>query len=187
MTDEKQLSGREKQFAKELQVMLQRALPEKYLVQTNKSLLYKLEVDVSNQLRPTDHSNPKRGQFAFQTDILIEQAKIPIPLVVIELKFGGFSTHDIITYSSKATRHKEIYPYLRYGFVVGGSAALSKKFLTHNQGVDFAMAIPDLQKSHDSAVGLIERQIANAEILVEMMRTTRTTFVSYEKNVHVET
>ena len=27
----------------------------------------------------------------------------------------GLSTHDVLTYSAKATRHKQVYPYLRYG------------------------------------------------------------------------
>ncbi len=178
----------EKRFVLELQKLLQASLSNAYAVRVGKSLLYKLEVDVDGQLRPKpeDLRSPKRGQFAFETDILIEKADPPIPLVVVELKFGGFSTHDIITYSSKATRHKEIYPYLRYGFVVGGSDALSKKFLTHNQGVDFAMSVPDMATDGSKLIDLIRRQIRSAETLVEMMRTTRTSFTRYEKNIDVD-
>jgi hypothetical protein len=177
----------EKGFALELQMLLEGSLPSTaYTVHVGKSLLYKLEVDVNGQLRPEDLRNPKRGQFAFETDILIEKASPAIPLVVVELKFGGFTTHDIITYSSKATRHKEIYPYLRYGFVVGGSAALSKKFLTHNQGIDFAMSIRDMAAAGNKLMDLVTRQIANAETLVEMMRTNRTSFTRYEKNIDVD-
>jgi hypothetical protein len=143
---------------------------------------------VNGELRPKAEElrSPKRGQFAFQTDILIEKAEPAIPLVVVELKFGGFSTHDIIMYSSKATRRKELYPYLRYGFVVGGSDALSKKFLTHNQGVDFAMSISDLATGGTKLIDLVMRQIRSAETLVDMMRTNRTTFTRYEKNIDVE-
>ena len=178
----------EKRFTLDLQKLLQESLSSAYAVRVGKSLLYKLEVDVDGQLRPKpeDLRSPKRGQFAFETDILIERADPAIPLVVVELKFGGFSTHDIITYSSKATRHKEIYPYLRYGFIVGGSDALSKKFLTHNQGVDFAMSIPDITMAGSKLVDLIKRQIGNAETLVDMMRTTRTSFTRYEKNIDVD-
>jgi len=43
-----------------------------------------------------------------------------LPFVVIETKYGSFSTHDVLIYSTKALKHKEIYPYIRYGFVVGG-------------------------------------------------------------------
>jgi hypothetical protein len=177
----------EKQFTLELQKLLQETLSNRYAIRIGKSLLYKLEVDVDGELRPKpdDLRSPKRGQFAFQTDILIEKADPTIPLVVVELKFGGFSTHDIITYSSKATRHKEIYPYLRYGFVVGGSDALSKKFLTHNQGVDFAMSVPTLATAGLKLIELIKRQIGSAETLVEMMRTNRTSFTQYEKNIDI--
>jgi hypothetical protein len=132
-----------------------------------------------------DGASGRRCQ-AHAVDILIEKAEPTIPLVVVELKFGGFSTHDIITYSSKATRHKEIYPYLRYGFVVGGSDALSKKFLTHNQGVDFTMSTSDLATDGIKLIDLVKRQLANAETLVDMMRTNRTTFTRYEKNIQVE-
>jgi hypothetical protein len=178
----------EKKFARELQEMLQKTLSNAYTIRIGKSLLYKLEVDVDGELRPkpVDLRSPKRGQFAFETDILVEKAHPAIPLVVVELKFGGFSTHDIITYSSKATRHKEIYPYLRYGFVVGGCDALSKKFLTHNQGVDFAMSVPDLATAGSKLIDLIKRQIKCAETLVNMMRTTRTSFTRYEKNIAVD-
>lgn len=180
--------AQEKHFARALQEVLQDKLSNAYTIRPGKSLLYKLEVDVEGELRPKpeDLRSPKRGQFAFETDILVEKTHPGIPLVVIELKFGGFSTHDIITYSSKATRHKEIYPYLRYGFVVGGADALSKKFLTHNQGVDFAMAFPDMATAGLKFVHLIKRQIKCAETLVEMMRTTRTSFTRYEKSITVD-
>jgi hypothetical protein len=190
MEETKPVSRRdqEKRFALELQKLLQETLSDAYAIRIGKSLLYKLEVDVDGELRPKpeDLRSPKRGQFAFETDILIEKADPAIPLVVVELKFGGFSTHDIITYSSKATRHKEIYPYLRYGFVVGGSDSLSKKFLTHNQGVDFAMSVPDIATAGSKLIELIKRQIRSAETLVEMMRTTRTNFTRYEKNIDVD-
>jgi hypothetical protein len=190
MEEPKSVSRRdeEKRFALELQMLLQDSLSSAYAVRVGKSLLYKLEVDVDGQLRPKpeDLRSPKRGQFAFEADILIEKANPVIPLVVVELKFGGFTTHDIITYSSKATRHKEIYPYLRYGFVVGGSVSLSKKFLTHNQGVDFAMSVPALATTGSKLIDLIKRQIGSAEILVEMMRTTRTSFTRYVKNIDVD-
>ena len=43
--------------------------------------------------------------------------KKSIPLVVMKIKFGRFKTHDVLTYSAKALKHKEIYPCLRYGLV----------------------------------------------------------------------
>lgn len=177
-------------FARSFEDQLRRDLGDKFTIHRGKSLLYKLEVDVDGELRPKhqDLQSPKRGQYAFQTDILIEAIKPAIPLVVVELKFGGFSTHDIITYSQKAVRHKEIYPYLRYGFVVGGSTSLSKKFLTHNQGIDFAMSVSSLDTKGECAalIQLVERQIEDAQRLVELMRDDGKTFKRFENNIASE-
>jgi hypothetical protein len=106
-------AGKEDLFCRKIQGLLRKQLSRGYSVTVAENLLYKLEVDVDGQLRPKDWQSPTRGQYAFQTDILIKKAEPAIPLVVVELKFGRFNTHDIIAYSAKATRHKEIYPYLR--------------------------------------------------------------------------
>jgi hypothetical protein len=188
VTGNNAVRDKESLFADALHRRLDQALSQKFSVHRGKSLLYKLQVDVSGELRPKhkDLQSPKRGQYAFQTDILIGAITPAIPLVVIELKFGGFSTHDVITYSYKAVRHKEIYPYLPYGFVVGGSASLSKKFLTHNQGIDFAMCVIDLQSDGAALTELVERQIADAKRLLELMRNDRRTFKRFENNVASE-
>jgi len=70
-------------------------------------------IDENLNFVPVSPQAPKRGILAFQTDLLI--AKNSIPLAVIETKYGGFSTHDVLVYSVKAQKHKETYPYLRYG------------------------------------------------------------------------
>ena len=80
-------------------------------------LLY--EIRVNNNLEVVSQEQvrkPKRGTSAFQTDLCIFEDKTPevsIPRVVIEFK-TGITTHDVLTYSAKAVRHKKIYPYLRY-------------------------------------------------------------------------
>lgn len=175
----------EQRISEFLKHTLEETFSGNYLVHSGKSLLYKLEVDASGQLMPKDIKNPTRGQYAFQTDLLIEKRTPSIPLVVIELKYGGYSTHDIITYSSKASRHKDIYPYLRYGFIVAGLEALSRKFLTHNQGVDFAMALPDISSKQGDLVEIIRRQLRNAEKLVEVMQTNRMKFSRYERTIAI--
>lgn len=40
---------------------------------------------------------------------------------------GDASSHDVLLYSAKAAKHKYIYPYLRYGFVVVGLQALERR------------------------------------------------------------
>jgi hypothetical protein len=98
----------------------------------------------------------KRGRYAYQTDILVTRpGENKVPLVVIELKcrtntskkgaFNG-STHELLVYSGKATRHKELYPYLRYGMAVAGAPSVGRKFFLHNRGMDFVIAVPNPQQ-----------------------------------------
>ena len=66
-----------------------------------------------------------------------------MPLIVIETKYGGFSTHDVLTYSTKAQKHKEVFPFIRYGLLVGGVNKITNKFFIHNIGFDFAVALSE--------------------------------------------
>ena len=113
---------REKADADKIQKLLSDHL-DGYSVECGKNLLYKIEIEAPGRLSYDVSGVPMRGQHAFQTDLLI--TKGPTPLVAIELKSGSFSSHDVITYSAKAERHKRIYPYLRYGFVVIGLSAVA--------------------------------------------------------------
>lgn len=110
-------------------------------IERGAALLYQVTVD--NKLNvEVDPKNPKRGQAAFQTDLCIfEQVDkdVKIPRVVLEFK-KGLSTHDVLVYSSKARRHKQIYPYLRYGLVIGEESKVPGKFFTHNEALDFCVA-----------------------------------------------
>ena len=164
----------EKEAASQVQDALARRLGPDYLIHIGKSILYKIEVDAFGKVNPGSVESPTRGQYAFQTDVLIEKRGDPIPLVVIELKYGAFTSHDVITYSAKAARHKEVYPYLRYGFVVVGMEALSRKFLTHNAGFDFALALPQVPAHEADLVALVRRQLASAECIVSLMCRDRT-------------
>ena len=99
------------------QVAAQTLRPPLY-VQHGAALLYQVTVD--NQLSLTvDVKHPTRGNSAYQTDLCIFEKKsedVSIPRVVMEFK-TRITTHDALTYSAKATKHKQVYPYLRYGIV----------------------------------------------------------------------
>jgi len=84
----------EDQFRDRIHELLKRNLAN-YTVKRGENLLYKILIDANGQPQPSDLASPKRGQLAFQTDILIKN-KNKVPLVVIELKSGGFSTHDVL-------------------------------------------------------------------------------------------
>lgn len=157
----------EQQFSDEIYQRLKEEI-KPYQVSQGESLLYKLIVDTDGKLKPRDISNPTRGQYAFQTDILVKDKKTP--LVVLELKYGGLSTHDVLTYSAKAIKHKEIYPYLRYGLIVGGQETVDKRFFTHNVGFDFAIMIEDIAKADEELVKIIRNQARISEQLKEILK-----------------
>jgi len=110
------------------------------------SLLY--QVTVNNNLSVTvDVKNPRRGSSAFQTDLCVFEKKtatVSIPRVVLEFK-TKVSTHDVITYSAKATKHKQVYPYLRYGIVASDHATVPGRLFTHNQSLDFCASVGGLK------------------------------------------
>jgi len=173
----------EQEVASRVREILAAQFPD-YLVEAGKSILYKIEIDTSGQVTYDTADRPKRGQYAFQTDIAI--SKDGLPLVVVELKSGSFSSHDVITYSWKATRHKQIYPFLRYGFVVVGSDGLGRRFATHNEGFDFAMALPNDTAIQTDLVPLVERQIASAECLKRLMEMSRVKIRRFEQSVEID-
>jgi hypothetical protein len=152
-------------------------------VQCGQNLLYKIEIEATGQPTHVAANVPTRGQHAFQTDILIRKG--PTPLVAIELKSRTFLSHDVITYSAKAGNHKRIYPYLRYGFIVSRSQRLGRRFVTHNEGFDFAMALPVGSIDEAALLAVVRRQIASAEQLIELTRLQRLNLRSYEEVVAV--
>jgi len=128
---------------------------------------------------------PRAAATHSRPTILIESKSPAVPLVVAELKYCGFSTHDVITYSAKAAQHKSIYPYLRYGFIIVGSVGLGRRFFTHNRSFDFALALPQLATHEDEIVDLFRRQIASAECIRALMQTERARFARYEQSIAV--
>jgi hypothetical protein len=117
-------------------------------VRRHAALLY--EVTVDNNLSLTvDPKQPVRGDSAFQTDLCIFEAKsdsVVIPRVVLEFK-AGITTHDVLTYSAKARKHKQVYPYLRYGIVVSAVAAVPRRFFVHNESLDFFAALQNTKNT----------------------------------------
>jgi len=164
---------KEKQFTALMKAELEKNLAD-YFVTSGESLIYKFFIDAEGQLQPKNFQEPKRGQLAFQTDLMIKKKlKIVtlegIPLVVIEVKFGRFTTHDILTYSAKAMRHKEIYPYLRYGLVVGEVKKIQHRFFTHNSGFDFAIAVEKLENMSE-VTEIIKQQLQAAELMLTVFK-----------------
>jgi len=108
------------------------------------ALLYEVTVD-NNLALTVDPKNPVRGDSAFQTDLCVFEAKsdnVVLPRVVIEFK-AKITTHDVLTYSAKARKHKQVYPYLRYGVVVSDIPTVPRRFFVHNESLDFVAALSE--------------------------------------------
>lgn len=117
-------------------------LKQPFHIKRGAALLYEVTVDNALVVK-VDPKRPIRGDSAFQTDLFIFEEKsndISIPRVVLEFK-TKITTHDILTYSAKARKHKQVYPYLRYGLIASDMAAVPRRFFVHNESLDFCAAI----------------------------------------------
>jgi|ERR1035438_4995512 hypothetical protein len=149
---------KESEFVAIALVAAEKILAPPLCVRRGAALLY--QVTVNNELELT--VNPKRavrGNSAFETDLCIFDEKRPdlfIPRVVMEFK-GRITTHDVLTYSAKARKHKQVYPYLRYGIVCSGESRVPGRVFTHNEALDFCAALADYGDARLS--GFLERLI----------------------------
>jgi hypothetical protein len=179
----------ENKFRKILREKLQNALnDEEYIVLEHKNLIYKVIVNENLQFEPHNLKNPCRGKdYAFQVDLLIAKKDYELPLIVIETKYEKLTTHHILTYSTKALKHKGIYPYLRYGLVIGGVNHIPKKFFTHNEGFDFAFALDDVNNDEaiDKLIEVIKQEINNAETLLKIIFNNRNKVKSFNTQIIV--
>lgn len=127
-----------------------------YDVRRGEPLLYRVMVDnnLSLTLDASRIRKPVRGDSAFQTDLCVFEVKangLAIPRVAIEFK-TRITTHDVITYSAKALKHKQVYPYLRYGLVASSEASVPGRLFTHNESLDFCAAIAGLDNAQLEAL-----------------------------------
>ncbi len=138
---------KEAEFVSRFRTVAESVLTGGLKLRVKANLLYEVPLDNRLQLEVTP-THPVRGQYAFQTDLAIFEPRsggIELPRVVFEVK-RDISTHDVITYSAKALRHKRVYPYLRYGFLIYGREMIPGKFFTHNEALDFFAAVGGLQR-----------------------------------------
>jgi hypothetical protein len=139
----------EDQFTDELVRRLDLRIPG-CKIETRKSLLYDLSIDergVAKLAVDKDSGDPIRGGGkGFQQDILIYETvqggdTSVVPRVVTEVKFQKVNTHDPIIYSEKARRIRSVYPYVRYGLLLGSMPKIPGRVLRLGQGFDFIFTV----------------------------------------------
>lgn len=169
----------EDSFSSELiKVLAPRVAPHK--VEGKRSLLYDLSFDdrgtVAMGVDP-DTGEPVRGRGrGFEQDILVFDDVTGahtsvIPRIVAELKFGNVTTHDVIVYSEKADRIRRVYPYIRYGFVLGGMRHVPGRVLRLGQRFDFIVAISPEMKPDELSLfcDLMIEEAAASVALTEVL------------------
>lgn len=126
-----------------------------YEVATKKSVLYAVSFDEHGylQLGIDAQGEPVRGGgTAFEQDILVfervqndqthptpQPRTSIIPRVIAEVKLRRVTTHDTLTYAEKARRIRVIYPFVRYGLILGEMSSIPPRALRLGQEFDFMM------------------------------------------------
>ena len=84
-----------------------------------------------------------------------------LPRVVLEFK-TSITTHYVLTYSAKARKHKQVYPYVRYGVVASEAAHVAGRVFNHNESLDFCAAVANLDADalRTFVAGLFELEVA---------------------------
>jgi hypothetical protein len=157
----------EAEFTQDLVAQLRASLSN-IEIEAGKSLFYSLLIDENGNipLNLNERREPTRGGgTGFEQDILLfervsGQTSI-VPRVVAEMKFGGVTTHDTLVYSEKADRIRSVYPYLRYGFILGDMESIPPRVLRLGLGFDFILRIsnPPKPEEMDGLVKLLMTEL----------------------------
>ena len=90
---------------------------------------------------------------------------------------GGVTTHDALTYSTKASTHKHVHPYLRYGVLIGDfGSALPGRLIRHGAYFDFMMVWGGEEPTREEFSGLVkvlEAEIAASRTLQGLLTDTK--------------
>lgn len=143
-------------------------------VDSGKRLTYAYEILKYRDEKPELHQSA-----GYETDLLIYDTEdgLWMPRVVLECKKGGVTTHDALTYSSKAATHKHVHPYLRYGVLIGDfGPALPGRLIRHGVYFDFMMAWSSDKPTTTEwsmVVDVIKKELAASRDLYAILSDTR--------------
>lgn len=143
-----------------------RSLPDGLRIRTGLRLAYGYEI--------VDHTEQeaRATPTLFETDLALVEASRDgswKPRVVVEAKLGTITTHDAITYSHKASQHRAVYPYLRYGVMLGnrGHYPLPGRLYRHGANFDFMISFVGYEVSRKERTRFVQ-------LLAEEVEASRT-------------
>ena len=134
-------------------------LGENIFVDVFKKIPYAFEIKSFSE----DWEVKEPDETLFETDMIVYEKiddKI-IPGVIIESKVETVTTHDAITYSHKASYHKNVIPFVRYGIMCGNREGypLPGRLFRHGTNFDFLFSFIGYEPSKQEK-----------EVFVEMLR-----------------
>ena len=138
------------------------------------------KIPYGNEIRAY-REEPESEAIPFATDFVVVE-DYPDgswkPRVVVEAKVDTISTHDAITYSYKAAHHKYVFPYLRYGIMLGNREhyPLPGRLYRHGTQFDFMISFKghDLtQKERDAFRELLLEEVEASRRLENMIYESR--------------
>ncbi len=91
---------------------------------------------------------------------------------------GNVTTHDALTYGSKAATHKQVHPYLRYGFLAGErkNYAIPPRLVKHGAHFDFMAtwcAAEPTPAEWKAFCALLKEEIEASRLIQELLMTNR--------------
>ncbi len=162
----------------EIQEDVRNELPSKFKIDVSSSyrLAYAYEVFGYEGDSPL---NPKTTKY--ETDILISECLSEsewIPRIIIECKLNSINTHSAITYSNKASTHKNVHPYLRYGILIGNRKQypIPGRLIRHGAHFDFMISWKGVKGEPYEWNGLIKvlsREFRASQQLQEALSSSR--------------
>ena len=158
-----------------------------------KRIPYRYEVLEHDPLKPVD-----TRAIAYETDLVIAEVLQEghwKPRLIIEAKITSINTHDAITYSQKATSHKSVYPYLRYGIILGNrrNFPLPGRLYRHGIAFDFMMSFKTFEPTTTEIARLnsliLEEVRASQQlekIIYDSRKKNRDHFTVLHRKLHLE-
>lgn len=151
-------------------------LGENIYVEVFRKLPYAFEVKSFSE----DWMVKEQDETLFETDMLIyeKQEDRIIPRVIIESKVETITTHDAITYSHKASTHKNVIPFVRYGIMCGNRETypLPGRLFRHGTNFDFLFSFVGYEPTvfeKETFIEMIKKEILYSQQFEEILSNSR--------------
>ena len=171
----------EKDWVRSLRPLLQESLKDCGDGEWRVEVCFGEKLIYANEIFQYQADGPHQHRHAsYETDLLVYDIRGNgdwVPRVVVECKLGSVTTHDALTYSAKASTHKHVHPYLRYGTLSGAfDDALPGRLIRHGAYFDFMMVWSGEEATDDEwsdLTGLLAEEVAASRTLQTLLTDSR--------------